>query len=133
MKKTNIIYWVLTSLFAGFMIFSAIPNIMSTPESIELISTQLGYPQYVIPFIGVAKLLGAVAILVPGLKRIKEWAYAGVMFDLVGATYSFIAIGLPVQDWSAMLIFVLMGAASYFFYHKRSKQLGYSSAQPVIG
>lgn len=87
MKSTNIIYWVTTVLFAGFMIFSAIPDILMLKEAKQFIS-HLGYPEYFIPFIGWAKLLGSIAILIPGFKKIKEWAYAGLMFDLVGAVYS---------------------------------------------
>ncbi len=93
MKKTNILYWIFTALFAGLMIFSAIPDIMVTPQAVDIMSTQLGYPSYFIRFIGVAKLLGAIAILIPGYRIIKEWAYAGLVFDLIGATYSSIAVG----------------------------------------
>lgn len=87
MKSKIIIYWVTTVLFAGFMIFSAIPDILMLKEAKQFIS-HLGYPEYFIPFIGWAKLLGSIAILIPGFKKIKEWAYAGLMFDLVGAVYS---------------------------------------------
>jgi len=87
MKSTNIIYWTTTILFAAFMIFSAIPNIMVTEDSKQLI-THLGYPLYFIPFIGFAKLLGSIAILIPSFKKIKEWAYAGLFFDLISVVYS---------------------------------------------
>lgn len=87
MKKLKIIYWTTTILFAGFMTFSAIPDILVLDEAKQFIS-HLGYPIYFIPFIGVAKLLGSIAILIPGLKKIKEWAYAGLFFDLIGAVYS---------------------------------------------
>ncbi len=87
MKSTSIIYWVTTVLFAGFMIFSAIPDILMLKEAKQFIS-HLGYPEYFIPFIGWAKLLGSISILIPGFKKIKEWAYAGLTFDLIGAVYS---------------------------------------------
>lgn len=119
MKKINIIYWVSTVLFGGFMLSTAIPNIMVSPDSVALIADQLGYPKYFIAFVGVAKLLGVVAILIPGFPRIKEWAYAGLFFDLLGATYSAIAVeGLHLP----MLFMVLpfgIGALSYIYYHKR--------------
>ena len=92
MKNTKIIYWTTTILFSGFMIFSAIPNILMAEDAIKFI-TGLGYPVYFIPFIGVAKLLGSLAILVPRFKKIKEWAYAGLFFDLIGAVYSGYMIG----------------------------------------
>src|SRR3954470_14106256 len=87
MKKTKIIYWIITGLFAGFMIFTAIPDILVVPDAVDFM-VKLGYPVYFIPFIGVAKVLGGIAILIPGFPRIKEWAYAGLMFDLIGAAYS---------------------------------------------
>jgi len=119
MKKTNILYWVFTVLFGGFMLFTAIPNIMVTPESEALISGQLGYPKYTIVFFGVAKLLGVIAILVPGFPRLKEWAYAGLFFDLIGATYSAIAVeGLQLPMLFMLLPFGV-GALSYVYYHKK--------------
>lgn len=103
MKKTKIIYWTTTALFAAFMIFTAIPDVMMVPDAVTFMN-HLGYPNYFIPFIGVAKILGSIAILIPGFPRIKEWAYAGLAFDLVGAVYSVIAVeGIN----SAMLFMVL--------------------------
>jgi len=87
MKSTKIIYWTTTILFAGFMIFSAIPDIFMDSEAIKFMA-HLGYPGYIMPFIGIAKLLGSISILIPGFKKIKEWAYAGLTFDLLGAVYS---------------------------------------------
>ncbi|HYG51287.1 MAG TPA: DoxX family protein [Flavobacteriales bacterium] len=87
MKKINSIYWIITALFAGFMIFTAIPDIFPDKEVIGFMHGLLGYPEYFIPFIGIAKILGAIVILIPGLILLKEWAYAGLMFDLVGAAY----------------------------------------------
>ncbi len=78
MKKTKTIYWIFTGLFAGIMMLSAIPDIIKVPDAVQMVSTHLGYPVYFLPFIGVAKLLGAIAILIPGYPRIKEWAYAGL-------------------------------------------------------
>ena len=80
-------------------------------------------PTYLLPFLGIAKLLGVIAILVPGYRRIKEWAYAGLMYDLIGATYSVAASGKPVGNWSPMLIFIVVGVCSYIWYHKRQKAL----------
>ncbi len=76
-KTTNLLYWIFTILFAGLMILSAVPNALNTEESQEIIHGMLGYPVYIIPFIGFAKLIGSIVILIPGLKKIKEWAYAG--------------------------------------------------------
>ena len=121
MKKLNILYWVFTALYAIFIFVTAIPNVISNPDSVTMIVKQLGYPLYFVPFIGVAKCLGAIVLVVPGYPRLKEWAYAGLTFDLVGAVYSFIAIGVPAPQWLPMLIFFIVLGLSYFFYHKRLK------------
>src|SRR5436189_5891128 len=96
-KTIKILYWVFTILFAALMIFSAVGSIVVNEDAKKLIHDQLGYPVYFIPFTGVAKLLGSIVILIPGLKRIKEWAYAGLFFDLVGAIYSGIAVAKGVD------------------------------------
>lgn len=98
MKRTTILYRIFTGLFAFLMLGASIPDIISAPFAVEGMA-QLGYPVYFVPFIGVAKLLGVIAILIPGYPRIKEWAYAGLVFDLIGATYSIIAVGKPTSDW----------------------------------
>ena len=117
MKKLKIWYWVTTLIFAGFMIFSAIPDVMETKEAVDMI-TGLGYPKFFVAFIGVAKLIGAIVILIPGLNRIKEWAYAGLFFDLFGATYSAIA----VAGFHVSILFMVLPISflfiSYFLWHK---------------
>ena len=118
MKNSNLLYWIITGLFAGFMIFSAVPNIMNSPESVAMI-TGLGYPKYFIPFIGVAKLIGSIVILIPNFRRLKEWAYAGLFFDLFSATYSIFATG-PFQT-GVLFMFVFIGFLffSYYLWHKK--------------
>lgn len=120
MKKTKTLYWIFTSLFALLMLGSAIPNITSDPISVEGFR-QISLPAYLLPFLGVAKALGVIAILVPGYARIKEWAYAGLIFDLVGAMWCIAAGGMPVQNWAFMPIPIALGIASYVFYHKKLK------------
>ena len=122
MKKTNILYWTFTGLFAFVMLASGIQNAIVTQPSIELI-TKLGYPEYIIPFLGVAKILGSIAILIPGFPRLKEWAYAGLFIDLVGATYSGIMVEGLQPPMAGMLIFFGLFALSYIYYHKRQRAL----------
>jgi hypothetical protein len=122
MKRNKIIYWVFTIIFAGLMLFSAIPNIMVSADSVKLFNA-LGYPNYLINFIGWAKALGVAAILIPGYPRAKEWAYAGLFFDLIGATYSAVTVfGFDPQMLSLILWFG-SGVMSYIYYHKTKKQL----------
>lgn len=125
MKKINIIYWISTIIAAGLMLFSTIPDIIADKKTQEFMTGYLHYPDYFTRFIGVAKLLGVIAILVPGFPRIKEWAYAGLFFDLIGATYSQIAIDVPAWGpqggWLLMLGWFLPLIVSYIYYHKKLK------------
>ena len=114
MKATKMIYWTTTVLFAGFMTFSAIPNILLTAEAKQFI-THLGYPEYFIPFLGVAKLLGSIAILIPAFKKIKEWAYAGLFFDLIAAVYSLISTDGLNLSMTFMLIIISFAITSYIY------------------
>lgn len=123
MKPTtiNTLYWIFTILFAGLMIFSAIGGIQPSEETIKMLHDGLGYPVYFIQFISIAKILGAVAILVPGLKRIKEWAYAGLFFDLAGAVYSGIAAAKGVDPKMLfMLAWIVPGILSYYYWTKKA-------------
>lgn len=121
MKKTNIIYWIFTGLLAASTLMSAATAILKLPSTVDMISTHFGYPIYFIPFMGVAKLLGVIAILIPGFRRIKEWAYAGLTFDLIAALYSQIAIGDPPSKIMFMIIFFIILGFSYTYYHKKLK------------
>ncbi|HVM89077.1 MAG TPA: DoxX family protein [Puia sp.] len=118
MKKTNLIFWVVTIIFAAFMLFSAAGEIMNTADA-KAVTNQLGYPSYFNLFLGVLKVLGAVAIIIPGFPKIAEWAYAGFFFDLLAATYSQIAIEGFKPEIAFMLIFFLVWGVSYVYYHKR--------------
>lgn len=119
MKRTKIIYWVVTGLFSLFIISTAIPNIIKDAASIDLIHTQMGFPEYMIPFLGVAKLLGAIVLLVPGFPRLKEWAYAGIFFDLAGATWASIALwGIDPMAVGSFSVFIGVEMLSYYLYHK---------------
>ncbi|HZG26513.1 MAG TPA: DoxX family protein [Chitinophagaceae bacterium] len=131
MKKINIIYWISTGLFAFFMLGSAIPDIFSIPMAVEGFR-QMGMPAYLLPFLGTAKLLGVIALFIPGFPRVREWAYAGLIFDLIGATYSVKSSGMPVSAWSPMLIIIALGFCSYVFYHKKRKAKARSSKNQVI-
>ena len=101
------------------MIFTAIPDVLVTEDAIKIVHDFLGYPVYIIGFIGIAKLLGALVILTPGFNRLKEWAYAGLIIDLAGATYSVIAKGATFPQWSFMLLPITIGALSYIYHHKK--------------
>jgi len=87
MKAKTIAYWVAT-VFLVFNIFSgALAELAQRPENAEGMAL-LGYPLYFMVILGAWKVLGSVALLVPGLPRLKEWAYAGIFFNMTGAAIS---------------------------------------------
>jgi len=121
-KTINILYWIFTIIFAGLMIFSSYGSIIGDPKAKELIHDQLGYPEYFIPFTGYMKILGSLVILIPGLKTIKEWAYAGLFFDLLAVIYSGIALAGKVDPlMSFMLLWIVPGILSYYFWKRKMK------------
>lgn len=120
-KKINIIYWIFTGLFAALMLIGSIPDVIMHPAAVEIVNHRLGYPTYFLPFLGAAKILGVAAILMPGFPRVKEWAYAGFVFDLIGAMYSHISVGDPPSQWLIIFLPLILLVGSYVFHHKRLK------------
>lgn len=131
MKRTNIIFWIVTILFSAFMLFSASTEIINNADAKAFIH-QLGYPDYFNPFIGVMKVLGVIAILIPGIPRLKEWAYAGFFFDLLGAAYSQIATYGFKPDVSFMLVFFIFWGISYAYFHKRINNANMAVRKNII-
>ncbi len=89
-KGNKIIYWIATGLLALGMLGSGIQQILRTKEMDDMIA-HLGYPSYFMTIVGVWKILGVIAILIPGFKLVKEWAYAGFFFTMTGALISHLA------------------------------------------
>lgn len=118
-KTTTILYWVFNGLFAAMMLFSAIPDIYSDPMAVEGFR-QIQLPGYLLPFLGIAKTLGVIAILVPGYRRIKEWAYAGLFFDLAGAIYCIAVNNRGLANTGFMVIPVALGVLAYIYYRKKN-------------
>jgi hypothetical protein len=126
-KTTNLIYWISTIIFSLLMIFSAVGGLQPSQQAIQLMHDGLGYPVYFIQFISVAKLLGSIAILIPGLNRIKEWAYAGLFFDLAGAIFSGVAsYGKFDPMMLTMAFWILPGVISYYYWHQKMNENGVS-------
>ena len=118
MKYSNRLYWTMTVPMAAFMLMASVPDVLQIPDAVAIFK-HLGYPTYLLPFIGIAKILGVIAILVPGFPRLKEWAYAGLVFDLIGALYSHIRVGDPPSGWAFAVIGLLLVTGSYVFYRKK--------------
>lgn len=118
MKRINIFYWIFTSLLIPSLGYGSIMELIGNPQSTEVI-TSLGYPAYLSPFLGAARILALIAIFTPKFPRLKEWAYAGLVFDVIGATYSQIAVGNPLSYTLFPIIILGVIFGSYYFHHKR--------------
>lgn len=111
----KVAYWIVTGLMAALLTMSAVPDVIKAADAVEFFK-HLGYPEYLLPFIGVAKLLGVAAVLFPRFPWFTEWAYAGLTFDVAGAFYSHISVGDPVSFWIFPLIALVLILGSYFLY-----------------
>jgi hypothetical protein len=111
-KAKAVGYWVSTGLVAFTLIPACIFQVSRNPQSVEGFA-HLGYPVYFVMMLGVWKGLGAMALLAPGMPRVKEWAYAGVFFDYTSATVSHAASGDSVFHIVAPLVCVGILYASW--------------------
>ena len=106
MKPTVIAYWVFTALLVLVFVGGGVMDLRQPPEVLEGMKA-LGYPAYFATLLGLWKLAGSLALVVPGFARVKEWAYAGMFFDLTGAAVSHAAVGDPLAK--ALVPLVLTG------------------------
>jgi uncharacterized membrane protein YphA (DoxX/SURF4 family) len=117
-SREKIIYWAITLLLmvpgAGGGVIEALTG---GPESVAHTLTTLGYPLYIMKILGLAKVLGGVAILSGRFPRLKEWAYAGFAFDFLGATASHVLAGDPAHA-PAPFVFFLVLMASYTLWYR---------------
>jgi hypothetical protein len=93
-KSRNIVYWITTGLIAFFIGSGGASQLWQYRINPQGIVPELRYPEYFFAILGVWKVLGAIAILWPRLPLLKEWAYAGIFFDLTGAAASCVAVGV---------------------------------------
>jgi hypothetical protein len=115
MKKRNkIIYWIATGWLALGMVSTGVVQLIKMKEEAKMM-THLGYPLYFLTLLGIWKLLGSVAILMPKLPLLKEWAYAGFFFAMSGAVYSHIASGDAAVELFGPILLLVLTAVSWYF------------------
>jgi uncharacterized membrane protein YphA (DoxX/SURF4 family) len=114
-KKNKIIYWATTVFLAFGMLAQGVTQILHAQGYVDMIVHHLGYPSYFLNIIGVWKILGVIAILIPGFGLLKEWAYAGFFFVMSGALISHIAAGDPVKDMLPASVLLILIVVSWYF------------------
>lgn len=113
-KRNKIIYWIATVWLALGMVSTGIVQLLKVPEEVNMFS-RLGYPSYLLTMLGVWKLLGVVAVLVPRFPLVKEWAYAGFFFVMSGAVFSHLVNGDEAKEFfGPVLLLVLTGLSWHF-------------------
>lgn len=118
-----IAYWATTTLVVFELVVGGIWDVRRVPQVLGLIE-RLGYPSYFLVILGIWKLLGAVALVVPRFPRLKEWAYAGVLFDLTGAVASLFISGLIDVSTAAYPIVMTGVALASWALRPPSRRLG---------
>jgi hypothetical protein len=131
--KTRLVYWIPTALIALFMTVSAIPDVLRVEGALTIIR-HLGYPDYFLMLIGVAKLLGVAALLAPVPRTLREWAYAGLTFDLMGAAYSHGSVGDPLVNVMTPLVALVVLHLSYRAWRHRgpAAQKAHAHVDPTL-
>jgi uncharacterized membrane protein len=113
-KRNKIIYWIATIFLAFGMLAGGVQQMLQTGGYVD-IARQLGYPLYLLSILGVWKILGVVAVLIPKFPLLKEWAYAGFFFAMSGAAVSHIASGDSINEAAPSLVLLIATLVSWYF------------------
>jgi hypothetical protein len=111
MAAKSVVYWAATLTFTALMAYDAFAYLSRDPKMMVGMAS-LGYPPYFPIMLGIAKILGVIALLVPDAPRTKEWAYAGFTFTLVGAFFSHVAMGQSNEAAKPVVVLLIL-AVSY--------------------
>nr|WP_294875623.1 DoxX family protein [uncultured Pedobacter sp.] len=113
-KRNKIIYWIATIWLSLGMLSTGIVQLMKMEEEVTMMKN-LGYPIYILTILGVWKILGVIAVLVPKFPIIKEWAYAGFFFAMSGAVFSHLANGDAGKDFFGPILLLVLTFVSWYF------------------
>ncbi|GBF38133.1 DoxX family protein [Leptospira johnsonii] len=112
--RNKIIYWIATAWLSLGMASTGIVQLIQMKEEADMFA-HLGYPAYLLIILGVWKLLGVIAVLVPKYPLIKEWAYAGFFFTMSGAVFSHFAAGDGAKEYFGPVLLLVLTVASWYF------------------
>lgn len=115
----KLIYWISTAILVLEVAAGAILDLAQVPHVVADVRS-LGYPTYVLYIVGVWKVLAVGALLWPGLPRLREWAYAGIFFEMFGAVESQVLAGNGIGKYFVPLIFTLVTLVSWWFQPNRA-------------
>ncbi|HTE31296.1 MAG TPA: DoxX family protein [Chryseolinea sp.] len=113
-KRNKIIYWVSTLWLALGMTSTGLVQLLKVKAEVDLM-THLGYPLYFLTILGVWKMLGVVAVLVPRFPLVKEWAYAGFFFAMSGAIISHLICRDEAKEFFGPTLLLILTVVSWYF------------------
>ncbi|GAA4310720.1 DoxX family protein [Mucilaginibacter gynuensis] len=113
-KRNNIIYWIATVWLSLGMLSTGIVQLIKMEKEVEMMR-HLGYPSYFLTIIGVWKILGLIAVLVPKFPLLKEWTYAGFFFAMSGAVFSHLASGDSAKELFGPVLLLILTLVSWYF------------------
>jgi len=113
-KRNKIIYWIATIWLALGMLSTGIIQLIKMDEEVVMMK-HLGYPIYLLMIIGIWKILGVIAILIPKFPLLKEWAYAGFFFVMSGAVISHLALGDGIKELFGPMLLIVLTFVSWYF------------------
>jgi uncharacterized membrane protein YphA (DoxX/SURF4 family) len=113
-KRDKIIYWISTLWLSLGMTSTGIVQLLKMEDEVDNFN-QLGYPLYLLTILGIWKMLGVIAVLIPKFPLIKEWAYAGFFFTMSGAIISHIAVSDPIIKIFPPLLLLVLTVVSWYF------------------
>ena len=113
-KRNRIIYWVATLWLSLGMASTGIVQLLKLKEEADMF-THLGYPLYFLTLLGIWKILGVVAVLIPKFPLLKEWAYAGFFFAMSGAVFSHFVVGDAAKEYFGPCLLIVLTVLSWYF------------------
>lgn len=113
-KRNKIIYWIATAWLALGMLSTGLVQLLKVEKEVEMM-THLGYPLYFLTIIGVWKILGVVAVLVPKFPLLREWAYAGFFFAMSGAILSHLIMKDEAKEIFGPALLLILAIVSWYF------------------
>src|SRR5690349_17210769 len=113
-KAARITYWIATVWLALGMTSTAIVQLIKMKDEVEMMN-RLGYPLYFLTILGIWKILGVIAVLIPRFPLLKEWAYAGFFFAMSGAVFSRLAMGDEAKEYFGPVLLLVLTIISWYF------------------
>ena len=113
-KRNKIIYWISTLWLALGMVSTGGVQFFKVKEEVDMM-THLGYPLYFLTILGIWKMFGVVAVLIPKFPLLKEWTYAGFFFAMSGAVFSHLANGDGTKEFFGPILLIILTVVSWYF------------------